>query len=86
MEYKVVNSQQLLHLARKNQGRSLYVTIRVPLEKQNGFSPQTTSPQLPPKEDPESKGNGNSKTPFSHYGRNTRSNKKRIKRRRKRLL
>lgn len=85
MEYKVVNSQQLLHLARKNHGRLLNVTIRVSLGKQNGFSPRTTSPPPPPKEDPKSKGNGNSKTPFSHYGRNTRSDKKRIKRRRKRL-
>lgn len=80
MRRKTVKSQQLLHIARKNQGRPLYVTIKVSLGKQNVFSPQTTPPQLPPKGYPESKENGNSKTPFSHYGRNNRSNKKRIKR------
>lgn len=80
MKQKAVKSQQLLHLARKNQERPLYVTIRVPLEKLNACLPCTTRSPFPPDEDSESKGNGNSKTPFSHYGSNTRSNKKRIKR------
>lgn len=80
MKQKVVKSQQLLHLARKNQGEPLHVTIRVPLVKLNGCVPCTTRPPFSPDEDSESKGNGNLKTPFSHYGRCTRSNKKRIKR------
>lgn len=80
MKQKAVKSKQLLHLARKKQGRPLYITIRIPLEKRNGCVPCTTRPPFPPEEEPESKGNGNSKTPFSHYGRNTRSNIKRIKR------
>lgn len=79
MRRKTVKSQQLLHIARKRQERPPYVAIRVPLEKQNACLPCSTLPPFPPKEEPESKGNENSKTPFSHYGRHTRSNKKRIK-------